>query len=293
MLSKLRYARVLRSSAACGIIPAQDVARLSASLGSSAATLIKGGTLGAAFLVLIDGRQRVAKTNAFTGGEPALRKEGALLSALYGERLHVQTVELGARFWLVTDALSHPPCPPTGELLRALIASWSRRLNDPKVTAAIPDHDDFATLLREGQAALSGLISGAHIHGKAQGWASACLDLLEDEQHRFVAVPCHGDLGARNLMIDSGGLVAIDWEDALWGIEGYDYLYWLTFMAQRPHYSPTMFGHTPWKKEVEIAVLILIIVLKSWLSVLFETHGSSSLDFNRRVLEIVAFASDH
>ncbi|MCC8964793.1 aminoglycoside phosphotransferase family protein [Bradyrhizobium sp. Pear76] len=289
MLSKLRHARISRSGIGSGIVPAQDVAQLSASLGSSAVTPVKGGTLGATFLVLIDGRQHFAKTNGFTDGEPALRKEAALLFTLYGERLNVETVEIGTRFWLVTDALSYPPCPPTADLLRALIASWSNRLNDPRVTAAIPAHDDFAALLHEGQAALSGLISGAHINAKTQGRASACLDLLEREKHRFVAVPCHGDLGARNLMVDGEGLVAIDWEDAYWGIEGYDYLYWLTFMAQRPRYSPTMFGRTPWQKEVEIAILILIIMLKSWLSVLFGTHRGNSLDFNRRILEIVAF----
>ncbi|MCA6112786.1 phosphotransferase family protein [Bradyrhizobium cenepequi] len=290
MFSKLRHARISRSGTVGGIIPPRDVAQLSALLGSSAATPVKGGTLGATFLVLIDGHQHFAKTSVFADGEPALRKEAALLSALYGDRLHVETVEIGTRYWLVTDALSHPLRPPTGDLLRALIVSWSNRLNDPKVNAAIAAHDDFATLLHEGRVALSGLISGAHVSGKAQDWASACLDLLEYEKHRFVAFPCHGDLGARNLMVDGKGLVAIDWEDAFWGIEGYDYLYWLTFMAQRPHYSPTMFGHTPWQKEVEIAVLILIIVLKSWLSVLFGTHGGNDLDVNRRILEIVAFA---
>ena len=43
-------------------------------------------------------------------------------------------------------------------------------------------------------------------------------------------VICHGDLSSRNLYKFSGTYIALDWEDCFWGFEGFDEIYWLTFI---------------------------------------------------------------
>ncbi len=88
-------------------------------------------------------------------------------------------------------------------------------------------------------------------------------------------------------MFDGKTPVVIDWEDAFWGIEGYDYLFWLTFFDNRKYYSQKIFGKTPWGKEIEIAILILIVVLKSELSFRSNRYKENKLTFDERIVEIL------
>lgn len=286
VLSKLRHAHGRETVTA---VPKADLNSFAASVGVSELTPISGGTLGAVFLFRSDGKCRFAKTYTITSGASALSREGRILQSLYGERLGLDQLQIGDRLWLVMRALSQLPAPldPT-EVLR-LNAWLAPRLNGPVITAAVPPDEHFGRFLFESRRALAALIDGSHLGFEAENIAASSLDCLERELPECPLVVCHGDLSAANIMCDDCGPVVIDWEDAFWGIEGYDYLFWLTFMAQRTHYSPAMFGRTPWRREVEISVLISIILLKSYVAILNGSHVHHSLSFDRRILEIAAF----
>jgi 5-methylthioribose kinase len=100
---------------------------------------------------------------------------------------------------------------------------------------------------------------------------------------------CHGDLGPENIMCQSDARpVVIDWEDAFWGVEGYDYLYWLTFLRNRKYYTQDVLGRTSLGKEIEISILLLIVVLKSELSLRMDPKMTRQLSFEQRITEILA-----
>ena len=112
--------------------------------------------------------------------------------------------------------------------------------------------------------------------------------LLEDIVGHFNPIICHGDLSPKNIMEnDKGNIIAIDWEDAFWCFEGYDYLYWLTFYGNRKYYSNAILGHTVWTKKQEVAIMTLVIVLKCELSFRMKNYHTNKLTFDERISEIL------
>jgi hypothetical protein len=101
---------------------------------------------------------------------------------------------------------------------------------------------------------------------------------------------CHGDLSPRNIMASRDGeLYAIDWEDALWAVEGYDYLYWLTFFQNRRFYhSAGAFGVTGLGRDIEIALMISVVLIKGYIAALNGTNATNSLSLSQRIAEISA-----
>jgi hypothetical protein len=81
--------------------------------------------------------------------------------------------------------------------------------------------------------------------------------------------------------------IAIDWEDAFAGVAGYDYLYWLTFMENRPFLREAAFGRTGLAVEVERAILALVVLLKSYLAVLSGAHLSHKVAAEARIAEVL------
>ena len=106
----------------------------------------------------------------------------------------------------------------------------------------------------------------------------------------FTSVLCHGDFSPANLVGNGPALTVIDWEDAFWGIEGYDFLYWMTFFENRKYLSQDIFSVTPWDKPTDIAILLLIIVVKSHISLLSKDYMTYSLTFEQRLNEILSLA---
>jgi len=292
VLSKLRYYQHQPDRVDPAGNSAPDASLLAATLGEPSARpqAVGSGTLGAGFLLQQNGRRRFAKTNTLPEGRSTLEKEAAILTQIYGSLLHVErieTVDGGPRLWLVMDALSYPASPTDPKALLGLVTAYSAPLQAIEMSA-VPAGDDFALLLQEGAHALEALTNAGHLTAAVGHWAGAQLALLGRELSNFPQVLCHGDLGPKNIMATSEGLVAIDWEDAFWGIEGYDYLYWLTFMDQRKHYGPSIFDRTPWGKDVDIAILALVILLKCQLSVLSGSVHDNRLSFDQRLQEIAA-----
>lgn len=248
-----------------------------------------GGTSGLCFRSELGGRRIFLKTH---GQSPAARaglaKEIGILSYLEGVALDVRscTMEDG-RLWLIMNELVPVELLDPGTI-RQIVTANSRKLHDYTDKEAIPQEDNLARLLHEGDRAFALLRDQKMLGGELTDGLPAYLGLLRQALPHMPPQLCHGDLGPRNLMTDGRDLFAIDWEDAFWGVEGYDYLYWLTFFENRRYHGPAMFGHTPWDKTVEIAIVLLVILIKCALSLRNGKHAGNQLSFDQRLGEIVA-----
>lgn len=295
MLSKLRHH-------ACGAADAQpaigtpvDWQALAGAIGRPVTQIrpVAGGTLGLAFRAEIDGRPMFAKTHSVAEGRDALRKEVELLSLLDGEDLQVRGIETreaaGLRSWLLMKQLLPCDTERTPQDILRLTSGWQRVFGTAR-PARVPAGDDFDLLVEEGAKALSHLREAGEFEARTAAQANALLEQLRRESRSLPRRVCHGDLGPRNIMADGARAVAVDWEDAFWGIEGYDYLYWLTFMANRRHIGDAAFGHTALQRRTEVAVLALIVLLKSELSLRNGTHRGNRVSFEQRLAEIVCHA---
>jgi hypothetical protein len=110
---------------------------------------------------------------------------------------------------------------------------------------------------------------------------------LEDRLTRLPRALSHGDFGPKNVMVRGAVPLAIDWEDAFWGIAGYDYLYWLTFMENRPFLQSAAFGRTGLGPDVERAILALVVLLKSYLAFCSGAYLDHAVPIQARIAEIL------
>ena len=91
-----------------------------------------------------------------------------------------------------------------------------------------------------------------------------------------------------------GHPIIIDWEDVCWGFEGYDILYWLTFMANRQYYGGDMWHKTVLaNRQLEATVMVMIILLKSELAARNGAIGRHKLSLDARIREILFHATTH
>ena len=88
-------------------------------------------------------------------------------------------------------------------------------------------------------------------------------------------------------MENNGRFYALDWEDALWGYQGYDILYWLTFYSQRKYYDKDLFRRIKIDKQFGKDMMILILLVKSYLSYRNGTYLSNKLSINDRISEVI------
>lgn len=294
MLSKLRYfnaATMAELKAEKALIDLAPVQRL-LGVGTEHITPVAGGTLAAAFMVSGSGRPRFLKTHAATQGGGNLEKEAALLRQVYGRRLNVETFDASTqsvnRLWLVMDWLTDVAGGVAANAAVNLIDGYARELSDLREHRLVEPADNFSLLLDEGDKAVAALAARQLLDPAVQESVQARLALLRRHLDLFTPQLCHGDLGPANIMSDGRHLIAIDWEDAFWGFYGYDYLYWLTFFSNRKYYSKQCLGVTQWGFTIEIAIMVLIVVLKSELSMRTGSRISNALSFNQRIIEIIS-----
>lgn len=295
MLSKLRhYARPHDKNTTAPVC--KSAANLSAYFGGrvSDLRLVNGGTLGAGFLGQLDGRCRFFKTHSYVDGAEALEKEIFLLTRAFNSRLNIETVgskKAGPfKRWIIMDQLYPPGSPPGIEDILALEEQKAEWFPDQYQLGEPARGDDLLFLIDEGAAAAKRLAAKGFLSDNIYAALHPRLNELKAEEKKINRVVCHGDLSPSNLLIDASGILPVDWEDAFWGFIGYDYLYWLTFFENRKFYSNEILGRTVLGKDLEIAILLMIIVLKSDLSVRSNTYRLNSLSFDERLTEILDLA---
>lgn len=261
-------------------------------MANAAVHRVDTGTLSATFIAEGEkGQRKFLKTHLVDQGRNTLRKESAILAALYQPALDVQYIEMGGpsktQIWLVMNALAYPQEDYTLDEVWELLSYCTKILRGSEANVLITEKDSIITLVAEGWAAFVNLSQRGLLSTDVQKAVHGHLARVESEIEGFAPHLCHGDLGPKNLMFDGRQPFVIDWEDAFWGVEGYDFLYWLTFFNNRKYYSPNLFGQTALGKPMEAGLLVMILLLKCELSFRNNTYKKNTLDFNQRIQEIL------
>lgn len=291
MLSKLRC-----SGAEIRSIAAYDRSEIKQDLtdffGANLAELrlVTGGTLSVCFEGKLHGSPRFFKTHTMPSGRETIRREAAFLKVtapdVQARLTHIEG-DTSGRVWLHTKKLE--PCRqliPTE--IRDLIEGYEEGLRIcTRLTDQVPSGHNIHMLLLEAESAavfmadrnLLSLTVRDAVHSSIERVKFLCSD-------RPLQL-CHGDLGPANIMVDDDVPVALDWEDVFWGIAGYDYLYWLTFFGNRRWLTRESLGHTPLKRADEIAVMVVILLLKSFISVRNDNYHHNTITMDQRLLEVI------
>jgi hypothetical protein len=252
---------------------------------------ISGGTLGITFLC--DGlkqSQIFVKTHlSDIAYRNALYKEYQMLKSIYHEKiflecLHVSVGNNTELLFLLMDSLK-PGCGMSKADIIELIGQYSR--ND------ILKFDgkgmyDISELLFEAKKSLYALDKMGFYSASIIKIAESLLICLESYLAVSPRIVCHGDLADKNIMINSKDeKILLDWEDAFWGIEGYDYLYWLTFFNHRKFYNePGIFEVAGLSPEIAAGILTLILLIKNAISYYSGEYVNNKLSMDDRLKEI-------
>jgi hypothetical protein len=246
-----------------------------------------GGTLGVCFDADFAGERRFLKTH-LPGARASLAREADALAQLYGKAIVIDRFEIPladgtARLCLLMPALTPLAGPLDPADAAALAEACGQRLKDwrPDGLASFEQH------LASAAEALKTLSDRGLLEQASAAEVRRLVALLGDRRADFPEALCHGDFGPKNIMRQAGALRVIDWEDAFHGIAGYDYLYWLTFMENRPFLQTAAFGRTGLSPDVERAILVLVVLLKSYLAVLSGEHLKHAVSAQARIAEIL------
>jgi len=259
---------------------------------SARVTPVSVGTLGVCFRLDFAGAPRFLKTH-LPGAAPRanLAKEIAILQRLYRRAVACDSFEVApdkgdVRLVLLMTALAPLPSPMHADAAVAMARDLAAQFGGWR-PAELPARWDFENYVVHGERAVLALKDQALIDARATGEVTALLKLLRARLDTLPRALCHGDFGPKNIMTDGAQVVAIDWEDAFWGVPGYDYLYWLTFMDNRPSMLNVAFGRTGLDREIERAILALVVLLKSFLALRSGAYLSHAVPINMRITEVL------
>ncbi len=118
------------------------------------------------------------------------------------------------------------------------------------------------------------------------------LEMIEYLKAELDGIPksvSHGDFGDANILMYEDRLIAIDWEDVFYGIQNYDYLYWLTFFNHRKYYCKDLFGKTKKEQKINIAVMVMILIIKESMSFYNGEYKNNKLTAEDRIGELLAY----
>jgi hypothetical protein len=252
-----------------------------------------GGTLGVCFDINISGEQRFLKTHiAGTKARAGLAKEADILLRLYGkaivlDRFDISLTDGTARHCLLMPKLAPLPTPIQPQAAATMAREWAERFGDDRPQTLV----SFEPYLACAARALTTLSDRDLLQKASAAQVRRLIARLEDRLTRLPRVLNHGDFGPKNIMVHGAEALAIDWEDAFWGIAGYDYLYWLTFMENRPFLQSAAFGRTELGPDVERAILALVVLLKSYLAVCSGAHLEHRVSIQARITELLELSN--
>lgn len=265
---------------------------------ASSAESCSGGTLGVFFKLVLDGRSCFVKTHLpFAAHKVNLIKEAVILEHLYGDVLEIEQLELeveGYRYtFLIMDELQPLGSKPSMDTVNRLILDYEEKLR----------HLDFS----KHQEVFQQLQNDYRLP-KMQEKASGALDFLMQQQILSVSlgsilkvyfekyrksftpdkyIICHGDLSNKNILMHHDRMIIIDWEDAVLGIREYDFYYWLTFLDQREYYGTEEFRRFCGSTDACKYIMLLVVVLKCYLSVISGSYKNNKVSVDDRLKEIL------
>ncbi|WP_314955507.1 phosphotransferase family protein [Bradyrhizobium cosmicum] len=248
-----------------------------------------GGTLGVCFDAEIAGDRRFLKTHLpDPAARASLAREADILVRLYDKAIVLDRFELPLadgtrRLCLLMPALTPLSGPMQPADAAAMARECSERLGDWRPGDLPALHHYLASAAR----ALKTLSDRGLLDQASADEVSRLIGLLADRFADLSQALCHGDFGPKNIMLEGTVPRVIDWEDAFLGIAGYDYLYWLTFMENWPFLQTAAFGRTGLAPESERAILVLVVLLKSYLAVCSGAYLKHAVSPQARIAEIL------
>ena len=252
-------------------------------------TPVPGGTLGICFDTTISGERRFLKTHLpGAKARASLAQEADLLLRLYGnavmlDRFDISLADGTARLCVLMPMLAPLAAPMRPEAAASMAREWGEQFGNDRPKTIFT----FELYLTCAARALTTLTDRDLLEAGSASEMRRHIAKLEDRLTRLPRALNHGDFGPKNIMVHGGKPLAIDWEDAFWGITGYDYLYWLTFMENRPFLRSAAFGRTELGPDVERAILALVVLLKSYLSVCSGAYLGHTVSIQARIAEIL------
>lgn len=273
-------------------LPEPEPRHLAPQLGASLEDLrrVDGGTSGICFTARVAGRAVFLKTHATAEGAARLGHEASLLDVLHGHEIGVRQLETKrpARNWLVCDQLPELGTKLSPTDLAGVVADYQQRFARATDRVGALPLPDFEALLAAGTVALGRLSRESLLNRELEHWLAEALGGLREAASRLPRVICHGDLGPRNLLRLGSRPIAIDWEDAFRGIDGYDQLYWLSFMENAPWLRAARERLTALPPELERGLLGVIVLLKSHLALASGAYRQHRVSFAERLAEVAA-----
>ncbi len=250
------------------------------------------GTLGLFFNAILDGNKLFIKTHLpGKNYRNNLLKEIKIYKILYKDLLYINHIDLNIcdhdYSFLIMDYLKPLKDNLKPDEMKLIIKDYSNKLKDVlKDENLVKNIYTFDLILREAKNALKELskekLINSYIEDRCYEYISILkYDPLED------ATICHGDLSNKNIMLKDDSIIVIDWEDMFLGTKDYDFCFWLTFFNQRKYYNEVMFLQYEVDKLKCIAYMIVIVILKCYLSYKNCSYLTNLVKMDDRLYEII------
>lgn len=219
----------------------------------------------------------------------ALSKEYQIMQSVYGKEMFLECLSIPTEnnaesIFLLMDYLK-PGCSMSKKDIAEVIEQYS---NNDTLQFNGKDMYDIEELLTEAKKSLCDLDEKGFYSANIVKMAEILLSELESYLASSTRILCHGDLADKNIMMTSDNKkILLDWEDAFWGVDGYDYLYWLTFFSHRRFYNNSeVFKLPSVLPEIVAGILTLIVLIKNAISYYSGEYVNNTLSMDNRLKEI-------
>lgn len=247
-----------------------------------------GGTFGLFFKGIFQGKEVFLKTHHPNEmASQNIRKEIYIMNKLYSDILGIGSFSInmgGMRYQiLLMDYISIKALSYDIKYIQKLINSYRRKLYEIDMEILNYSIEDFYYVAR---ISVDQLMKEALIDKEIYKF---CNEALKNFQYysEYDREVCHGDLSNMNIVGIDGQHVALDWEDAMVCVPNYDLLYWLTFFSQRKYYSSYLLRDLGIKERYGKDVMVMILLIKSYMSYLNGSYLKNKLSIQDRLKEII------
>lgn len=255
---------------------------------SNVKRICPGGTLGQFYSGNEAGKRRFIKTHTLCEmAKDNLEKEVYLMDFLYHDILHISGYDIfcngSVRKVLLMDFLEIHSIELDIMTMKTVLDEQQRKLKSLSWNKINYKESEFYDAANQSYMALR---EAGQINKKIISFAEDALNNY-DRYLKYEKIICHGDLSNVNVEKINGNYVFLDWEDAMIGLPEYDILYWLTFFAQRKYYSPSLFEDLGINKRYGKDIMVMILMVKSYMSYINGTYRNNKLSIQDRILEII------